>query len=73
MPHPWQDEEEGLGQHGEPPANDECVRLPPATLPGSGVSSLEPMCTYSCRCAQGDIILVGLRDYQDEKADVILK
>ena len=22
---------------------------------------------------QGDIILVGLRDYQDEKADVILK
>ena len=23
--------------------------------------------------AQGDIILVGLRDYQDEKADVILK
>ena len=31
-----------------------------------------------CPCAnvgilQGDIILVGLRDYQDEKADVILK
>ena len=24
-------------------------------------------------CWQGDIILVGLRDYQDEKADVILK
>jgi len=24
-------------------------------------------------CRQGDIILVGLRDYQDEKADVILK
>ncbi len=23
--------------------------------------------------AQGDIILVGLRDYQDEKADVIMK
>lgn len=29
----------------------------------------------SCRfvALQGDIILVGLRDYQDEKADVILK
>ncbi len=25
------------------------------------------------RDAQGDIILLGLRDYQDEKADVILK
>lgn len=22
---------------------------------------------------QGDVVLVGLRDYQDEKADVILK
>ena len=32
-------------------------------------------CTQSLRIRdfQGDIILVGLRDYQDEKADVILK
>ena len=32
-------------------------------------------CTQSLRVrkSQGDIILVGLRDYQDEKADVILK
>ena len=30
------------------------------------------MANWSC-CWQGDIILVGLRDYQDEKADVILK
>lgn len=30
------------------------------------------MADWSC-CWQGDIILVGLRDYQDEKADVILK
>jgi hypothetical protein len=29
--------------------------------------------TSSACCLQGDIILVGLRDYQDEKADVILK
>jgi hypothetical protein len=27
----------------------------------------------SLLASQGDVILVGLRDYQDEKADVILK
>lgn len=29
----------------------------------------------SCPCCswQGDIVLLGLRDYQDEKADVIMK
>ena len=29
--------------------------------------------SHTLRSAQGDIILVGLRDFQDDKADVILK
>jgi hypothetical protein len=73
--HPWQDAQEGLGQHGEffapcmvaswhlctscvaPPHQMRCWSEEP-----------HPSCYL-----QGDIILVGLRDYQDEKADVILK
>ena len=36
---------------------------------------ISPCCHLNGLCpdVQGDIILVGLRDYQDEKADVILK
>lgn len=44
-----------------------------------GVLFLASACCFwvhtvnTVRDFQGDIILVGLRDYQDEKADVILK
>nr|CAD7201257.1 unnamed protein product [Timema douglasi] len=38
-----------------------------------GNGRLEAMCFDGVWINQGDIILIGLRDYQDAKADVILK
>lgn len=47
----------------------ECITLLTMAVLVFGSASGCPKCWLS----QGDIILVGLRDYQDEKADVILK
>ena len=57
-----QNEEEGLGQYGQCHESQQ-LRI------GVNMSQL----TVADAIRQGDIILVGLRDYQDEKADVILK
>lgn len=72
MPHPWQDAQEGLGEHGA------CSIFSFLTLPSSSKVSLDEgsssrISASESRLLQGDVVLVGLRDYQDEKADVILK
>ena len=59
-----QNEEEGLGEYGQCAC---CVICGNCMLSLSACSSCWEV------TLQGDIILVGLRDYQDEKADVILK
>ena len=50
------------------------VRAAAAATQSCFGTALPPrLLTPACRAAQGDIVLVGLRDFQDEKADVILK
>ena len=72
--HPWKDAKESVGEHGK--AHPVVALCPLNRLPiGSDLLFADTLTTSddSKWFVQGDIILVGLRDYQDEKADVILK
>ena len=81
LSYPRQDAKEGLGEHGESDLLVLEARFDRTTAHASfdgsarwrGAASWSDFFQFVVWPPQGDIILVGLRDYQDEKADVILK